>query len=260
MKCNQYILLSTLSILTVLLGSCNATITIDDDDSSEEKPVEVMLVSDHTLPSHLNLASGGAEGKERLYIDPTLKRLNEIFTARGITSRVVNVEDYAPGNNIQDKDTFDRAYARYDEVLQQAVADKTTILSVHYDANVIYDATNPSVITYTGGAQVILDERAVSPQTLALATSLIQDYKLLESLNQTGLRIRPEYDDQIRYQNNLTLNIIGHSEGGGLLLEIGAQEQAEQLFGDPEAIVSAIEIPLNILVEGVISHRSKIDN
>ena len=247
-----------LIIAALLLTGCNAQITIKDDEDIDVDAVEVLLVSDHTLPGHLNIASGGAQGKERLYIDPTLKRLAELFTSRGVTNKIINVEDFAPDNDIQDKETFDAAYARYDEVLKAGVENKSTILSVHYDANFLYDENDPTLITYTGGAQIILDERAVSDSTRELANSLIMDFKLLEALNQTGLRIRPDYDDEIRYQSNLTLNIIGHSHGGGLLLEIGAQEQAIELFGTPEQIVQAIDTPLNVLVDGVIDHRNNL--
>ena len=168
---------------------------------------------------------------------------------------ILNVEDVAADGQISSKTEFDSAYATYDDILREAVAQKLTIIAVHYDANILRDEDDPTKVTYTGGAQIILDKRAVSDSTLALANRLIRDDKLLQQLNDTGLRVRPDYDDEIRYQSNLTLNIIGHSDGAGLLLEIGPQEQAIELFGTPEAIVSAIEKPLQTLASAVKSHR-----
>ena len=243
-------------ILTLLLIAGCSSVPAPDSNSSQ--PLDVLLVSDHTLPNHLNKASGGANGEERNYIDPTLARLTQIFQAKGVMVDTINVEDFAPNNDIQDDETFNSAYAAYDEVLKDAVQNNVTIISVHYDANFLYDENDPSIVTYTGGAQIILDKRAVSESTLTLVNSLLFDYKLLDSLNATGLRIRPDYDDEIRYQSNLTLNIVGHSGGGALLLEIGAQDQAIELFGSPENIVAAIEKPLNVLVDGVIAHRANI--
>ena len=257
-RVSRLFLLSSVCLSLLILSGCTASSSSVSDDQQNIDRIEVLLVSDHTLPNHLNKATAGANGIERNYIDPTLVRLTEIFQDRGITVATINVEDFAPQQTILDEATFTAAYTAYDVVLEWAVKHKITVISVHYDADILYDAQDPSVITYTGGAQIILDPRAVSESTLSLVNSLLFDYQLLESLNKTGLRIRPDYDDEIRYQSNLTLNIIGHSAGGGLLLEIGAQDQAIALFGSPQQIVSAIEKPLNVLVDGVIAHRAKL--
>ncbi len=38
---------------------------------------DVLLVSDHTLPHDLNIDTGGANGEERVFIDPTLVSLRD---------------------------------------------------------------------------------------------------------------------------------------------------------------------------------------
>lgn len=250
-------LLAALLCVPLMYGCANdpvETLTPEEQMAT----TDVLLLSDHTLPGHLNLSSGGANGEERNFIDPTLTSLKPKLEALGMEVYILNVEDMVDDKNIQDKATFDAAYARYDEVLQAAVNAKTTILSVHYDANIIPAEVMGSDNDYIGGAQVILDARAKSEQTLAFANYLISEGKILEKLNDVGLRIRPDYDNQIRFQNNLTMNIIGHSQGGAALLEIGAQEQAQQLFGGPDEVVTAIDAPLNALANSIDQFRKQL--
>lgn len=226
------------------------------------KQTDVLLVSDHTLPEHLNLSSGGANGEERRFIDPTIQSLRAKLQALNLSTYVLNVEDMVEDKSIDNKTTFEAAYAEFDKVLNAAVAANVTILSVHYDANIIKAADYGSANDYIGGAHVILDQRATSNETIAFAESIIFDGNVLKLLNDTGLRIRPDYERQIRYQGNLTLNIIGHSKGGAALLEIGPQEQAQELFGTPAQIVENIDLPLTKLAETIFNFRqsNNLDN
>lgn len=233
-------------------------LTVQERKIQEMSETDVLLLSDHTLPHHLNLSSGGANGEERLFIDPTLLAIQRHLTEFNIRSVIMDVEEFAANNDIQDKTTFDAAYADYDAVLNEAVKHGVTIIAVHYDADVIPGDTENVPAKYIGGAQVILDSRAARAQSVNLANAIIFDGKILDQLEQLGLRIRPDYDDEIRYQNNLTLNIIGHSSGGGILLEIGAQEQAQKLFGTPEQIVSAIDPVMFSLASTLANFRTTL--
>ncbi len=229
--------------------------------------VDVLLVSDHTLPDHLNLSSGGANGEERLFIDPTLQSLNSKLISRGLNTHILNVEDMVAGKDIQNKATFDTAYTQYDQILQAAVKHGVTIASIHYDADKIPAESygdNKAYASaeeggkkygYIGGVQLILDERATSDATLNLAEHIIHRDLILQQLNAVGFRIRPGYGDKVRFQNNLTLNIAGHSEGGAFLLEIAPQDQAVRLYGSPEKIVEAIDTPMDALADTLYAFR-----
>ncbi|WP_460803575.1 hypothetical protein [Microbulbifer agarilyticus] len=232
--------------------------------------VDVLLVSDHTLPGHLNLSSGGANGKERLFIDPTLQSLNSKLVKRGLSTHILNVEDMVASKDIQNKGTFDAAYNQYDQILKSAVKHGVTIASIHYDADKILaenygeNKTYASAeedgkkYSYIGGVQLILDERATSEASLALAGHIIHRDNILQQLNAVGFRIRPGYGDKVRFQNNLTLNIAGHSEGGAFLLEIAPQDQAVRLYGSPEKIVEAIETPMDSLADTLYAFRQGV--
>lgn len=245
-----------LILLSFVLSACQ-----NEQTNTQLSPVEsmsktdVLLVSDHTLPEHLNLSSGGANGAERLFIDPTIQSLKTKLIGLGLSTYVLNVEDMATDKQINDKATFTAAYEEFDKVLHAAVAAKVTILSVHYDANIIKAEDYGSENDYIGGAHVILDQRATSDATIAFAESIIFDGAILELLNSTGLRIRPGYEQKIRFQDNLTLNIIGHSKGGAALLEIGSQEQAQELFGTPAKIVANIAPSLTTLADTIARFR-----
>lgn len=255
--------LLALTWLTLILGGCAAEPKkIALTPQEQMAYTDVLLVSDHTLPGHLNLSSGGANGEERLFIDPTIVSLESKLQKLGLTTYVLNVEDMVENKTISDKATFETAYETFDQVLQAAVEAQVTILSVHYDANIIKAEDYGTEQDYVGGAHVILDSRATSAETINFAEDIIFEGKILQKLNDVGLRIRPNYDDEIRFQNNLTLNIIGHSKGGAALLEIGPQEQAQQLFGSPENIVLAIEQPLADLAQTIKTFRDShnLDN
>ncbi|MEO2279132.1 hypothetical protein [Pseudoalteromonas pernae] len=248
------------AIIIVLTSGCVSNDSKDTLAAHERavammSNVDVLLVSDHTLPTHLNLSSGGADGKERLFIDPTISSLNSKLTEQGLNTYILNVEDMVKDGIIDSKLVFDEAYSRYDDVLKAAVNADVTILAVHYDANFVPAHQLNAKSDYIGGAHVILDERATSEQTLALANLIINEANIISLLAQTGLRVRPGYDKKIRYQANLTLNIAGHSRGGAALLEIGAQTQATELFGSVENTIRAIDPALERLAKVLTDFR-----
>lgn len=228
---------------------------------------DVLLVSDHTLPHHLNIDTGGANGEERVFIDPTLESLKDKLIDRGLSTYILNVEDMTISGEITDKVAFEAAYALYDEVLKAAVAAKATIVAIHYDADLIpaenygKNAAYASAeedgeeCGYVGGIQLILDERSTSEATLRLANKIIHQDKILNQLHEVGFRIRPDYDDEVRFQANQTMNISGDSAGGAFLLEIAPQAQAVRLYGTPDNIVKAIDGPLSSLANTIDQFR-----
>jgi len=237
-------------------------------DLERIKWTDVLLVSDHTLPHHFNIDTGGANGEERVFIDPTLESLRDKLIDRGLSTYILNVEDMSIGGEITDKIAFEAAYALYDDVLKAAVAAQATIVAIHYDADLIpaenygKNAAYASAeedgeeYGYVGGIQLILDERSTSEATLRLANKIIHQDKILNQLHEVGFRIRPDYDDEVRFQANQTMNISGHSAGGAFLLEIAPQDQAVRLYGTPDNIVGAIDGPLSSLAD-TIGHFRK---
>ena len=239
-------------------------------DLERIKSTDVLLVSDHTLPQHLNLDTAGANGEERIFIDPTLERLREKLLSRGLNAYILNVEDLTVDGEITDEDTFEAAYALYDEVLNVAVMAQATIVAIHYDADLIpaenygknaaYASAeeNGEEYGYVGGIQLILDERSTSEATLRLANQIIHQDKILDQLHEVGFRIRPGYDGKVRFQANQTMNISGHSAGGSFLLEIAPQDQAVRLYGTPNNIVRAIDGPLSSLADTINYFRKNL--
>ena len=239
-------------------------------DLERIKSTDVLLVSDHTLPQHLNLDTAGANGEERIFIDPTLERLREKLLSRGLNAYILNVEDLTVDGEITDEDTFEAAYALYDEVLNVAVMAQATIVAIHYDADLIpaenygKNAAYASAeedgeeYGYVGGIQLILDERSTSEATSRLANQIIHQDKILDQLNEVGFRIRPGYDGKVRFQANQTMNISGHSAGGSFLLEIAPQDQAVRLYGTPNNIVRAIDGPLSSLADTINYFRKNL--
>lgn len=239
-------------------------------DLERIKSTDVLLVSDHTLPQHLNLDTAGANGEERIFIDPTLERLREKLLSRGLDVYILNVEDLTVDGEITDEDTFEAAYALYDEVLNVAVVAQATIVAIHYDADLIpaedygKNAAYASAdedgeeYGYVGGIQLILDERSTSEATLRLANQIIHQDKILDQLHEVGFRIRPGYDGKVRFQANQTMNISGNSAGGAFLLEIAPQDQAVRLYGTPGNIVRAIDGPLSSLADTIDHFRKDL--
>jgi len=233
------------------------------------RTTDVLLVSDHTLPQHLNLSTGGANGEERLFIDPTITSLSDKLLAAGLKSFTLNVEDMTINGEITNRKDFDAAYAQYDEILSAAVNAGATIVAIHYDADLISaedygsDATYASAeeegrqYGYVGGIQLILDARATSDATLQLAEIIIHQDQILQQLSAVGFRIRPGYDDEVRFQDNQTMRIAGNSEGGAFLLEIAPQDQAVRLFQTPDRIVAAIAQPLVSLADTIRRFRAE---
>ena len=236
-------------------------------DLERIKLTDVLLVSDHTLPHHFSIDTGGANGEERFFIDPTLESLRDKLIDRELSTYILNVEDMTISGEITDKVAFETAYALYDEVLKAAVAAQATIVAIHYDADLIpaenygKNAAYASAdedgekYGYVGGIQLILDERATSEATLRLANKIIHQDEILNQLHEVGFRIRPGYDDEVRFQANQTMNISGHSAGGAFLLEIAPLDQAARLYGTPDNIVKAIDGPLSSLANTIDQFR-----
>lgn len=223
--------------------------------SAEVKEAKVIILTDHTKPGHLNLSSGGAQGRERDFIDPAAAVFAKELDAQGLSHTTLKVEQMIAAPVIQTKEQFNQAYANYDKLLKQAVSEGDTIISLHFDADIIMAEDYKSKNMYIGGVQIILDERAVSPETFKLSYYLINDYPLFDSLNDAGFRTRPGYQNEPRYQGNITLNITGHSSGGGLLLELAPQEQAIRLYGTPAKTAEVLTPSLAILAKAVADFR-----
>ena len=258
-------------LVSIILVGCNSNeqsiIRNISADLERIKLTDVLLVSDHTLPHHFSIDTGGANGEERVFIDPTLESLRDKLTDRGLSTYILNVEDMTISGEITDKVAFETAYALYDEFLNAAVAAQATIVAIHYDADLIpagnygKNAAYASAdedgeeYGYVGGIQLILDERATSEATLRLANKIIHQDEILNQLHEVGFRIRPDYDDEVRFQANQTMNISGHSAGGAFLLEIAPQDQAVRLYGTPHNIVQAIDGPLSSLANTIDQFR-----
>ncbi len=217
---------------------------------------EVLILSDHTKPEHLNLSSGGAQGVERDFIDPAVIKLTHALTQQKLSTYVLNVEDMLFDKAIiKNRKDFNLAYANYDKVLKAAVKNDITIISPHFDSDIILAEEYKDGSLYIGGVQIILDKRNISPETFKLTYYLLHDYKILQSLNEAGFRTRPGYDNEIRYQDNQTLHITGGSKGGGFLLELAAQEQAIRLYGTPIKTAEALEPALTLLAKAIKDFR-----
>jgi len=217
---------------------------------------EVLILSDHTKPEHLNLSSGGALGVERDFIDPAIVKLTAALKQKYLSTYILNVEDMLFDKAvINNKKDFDLAYGNYDKVLKAAVKHNVTIISPHFDSDIILAEEYKDGSLYIGGVQIILDKRNISPETFKLTYYLLHDYKILQSLNEAGFRTRPGYDDEIRYQDNQTLHITGGSKGGGFLLELAAQEQAIRLYGTPIKTAEALEPALTLLAKAIKDFR-----
>jgi hypothetical protein len=248
-----------LLILLVVLPTRGYAKLSVEEVITKMRSIDVLLLSDHTLPGHLNLSSGGANGIEREFIDPAIVVARDYMQAQGLSSYILNVEDMLSDKQIiKTKQEFDLAYGNYDKVLEAAVANKVTIISLHFDADIIMAEDYQEGTTYIGGAQIILDARNVSPASFKLSYFMLHDYKLLESLNQAGFRIRPDYENAIRYQPNQTLHIIGGSPGGAFLLELAAQDQAIRLYRDAKGTAEALRPSLQILAKGIEGFRRQM--
>lgn len=262
-----------LLLLQLALASCasptNSNLRNIEGDLERIRTTDVLLVSDHTLPQHLNLSTGGANGEERLFIDPTITSLSDKLLAAGLKPYTLNVEDMTINGEITNRKDFDAAYAQYDEILSAAVNAGATIVAIHYDADLISaedygsDAAYASAeeegrqYGYVGGIQLILDARATSDATLQLADIIIHRDQILQQLSAVGFRIRPGYDDEVRFQDNQTMHIAGNSEGGAFLLEIAPLDQAVRLFQTPDRIVAAIAQPLASLADTIRRFRAE---
>lgn len=254
-----------LSILAsmLILSACSNTNDVQTvkplpsfaQSSEQVKQADVVILTDHTLPEDLNLSSGGAQGRERDFIDPAADAFAKQLQAQGLSYTLLKVEELIDSGRITTKEQFNLAYENYDKLLKQAVSEGDTLISLHFDADIIMAEEYKGKELYIGGVQFILDERAVSDETFKLSYFLLNDYPLFSSLKKAGFRIRPGYEFEPRYQGNLTLNITGHSTGGGILLELAPQEQAIRLYGTAANTAQALEPSLAILAKSVADFR-----
>ena len=263
-----WVLLLVGAVITGCVSKKNPYISGIEDYIERLQLTDVLLVSDHTLPHHLNLSTGGANGEERLFIDPTIASLSAKLMANGLHTYTLNVEDMITNGEIENREVLDAAYARYDKFLRAAVEMSATIIAIHYDADFISPeeyGTNATYASadedgsqfgYVGGIQIILDKRAASEATLKLVERIIHEDKILQQLHAVGFRIRPGYADEIRFQENQTMHIAGASKGGAFLLEIAPLDQAVRLFKTPDQVVNAIEKPLTSLAQTIRQFRN----
>ncbi|MDQ9090207.1 hypothetical protein RC083_01230 [Pseudoalteromonas haloplanktis] len=250
-------------ISSIILSACSTTSDIQAvkpplsfaQISEQVKQANVVILTDHTLSTDLNLSSGGAQGRERDFIDPAAKVFAKQLQTQGLSYTILKVEELIDSGKITTKEQFTLAYKNYDKLLQQAVSEGDTLISLHFDADIIMAEDYKGKELYIGGVQIILDERAVSNETFKLSYFLLNDYPLFSSLKEAGFRVRPGYEFEPRYQSNLTLNITGHSTGGGILLELAPQEQAIRLYGTAARTAQALEPSLAILAKSVADFR-----
>ncbi len=247
---------------SVILSACSASPTTKvsftniDQVITEMENTQVLILSDHTKPGHLNLSTAGADSKERNFIDPAIVKFNQALKQRNLSTYVLNVEDMLFDKEvIRTKEEFNLAYENYDKVLKAAVKHNVTIISLHFDVDIVLADDYKDGSLYVGGVQIILDKRNISAETFKLTYYLLHDYKILQTLNEAGFRTRPGYDDEIRYQDNLTLNITGGSKGGSLLLELAPQRQAVRLYGTPEKTANALAPSLALLAKVIDDFR-----
>lgn len=247
-------------IISTLCAACLPLLASHISAAERPKPepddVAVLIATDHTRPGDYSEASNGAEGRERDYIDPAADYLADALRAHGLTVKIARVEEQLPVARIANKTDFDSAYAAYDELLRSAVRAGSTIVALHFDADRLPPEASLADAEYIGGAQIIVDDRSLSPGTKTLTTQLLDQDKILQTLARQGARLRPDYTDKLRMQKNQTLYIAGNSSGGAFLLELAPQQQAREQFGNPQQVARALSPALDQLAEAIARFRS----
>ncbi|MFV8781157.1 hypothetical protein ACNKU7_01930 [Microbulbifer sp. SA54] len=247
-------------ILSTLCAVCLPLLADHVNAAERSQPeldgVAVLIATDHTRPGEYSEASNGAEGRERDYIDPAADYLAGALRAQGLTVEIARVEEQLPTARIANKLDFDNAYAAYDDLLRSAVHAGSTIVALHFDADRLPPEASLADAEYVGGAQIIVDDRSLSASTKALATQLLEQDKILQTLARQGARLRPDYTDKLRMQKNQTLHIAGKSSGGAFLLELAPQQQAREQFGNPQQVTRALGPALDQLAEAIARFRS----
>lgn len=240
-----------------------AIVTVTPPPADPKKPSQVLLVSDHTYPGHYSEGTSGGDGIERVYTDQVIARLAGKIAAQGLTVSVHNVEDMpdaffdpakaeaGPSSGLVTKDNIWDKYDNGDNVLRAFTAAKSTIIAVHFDAEDWVDEAG----VHFGGAQLIEDPRAYSMASQAFAETLL-DRGLLRYLAKAGLTTAPGKEGEIQLQKNLTLKIIGASEGAGLLLECGPMRQATRKYGEAAGTAAGMDFSLDIITGTIKAFRA----
>jgi len=226
--------------------------------------LDVLIISDHTKLKPFNLDTSGFNGIERTFVDPSIELFENILKERGLQSAILHIEDLALNHEILSRKHQDELYSTYDQILIEAAQQNVTIISLHLDAEKI--ATNDfSQIPYPtnsdteaylslGGAQIILDPRNISNESLQLAQKLLfSDIFFL--MQNKGISIRPTYSSRIRLQPNISMHLAGGSKGGAALIELGALDELKRLFNTPEAIAKNLHQPLEEVAAIISNHR-----
>lgn len=68
--------------------------------SEQVKQAKVVILTDHTLPEDLNLSSGGAQGRERDFIDPAADVFAKQLQKQGLRYTILKVEELIDGGKI----------------------------------------------------------------------------------------------------------------------------------------------------------------
>jgi len=226
--------------------------------------LDVLIISDHTKLKPFNLDTSGFNGIERTYVDPSIELFKNILKERGLKTAVLHIEDLALDHEILSRKHQDELYSTYDQILIEAAQQNVTIISLHLDAEKI--ATNDlSQITYPtntdaetylylGGAQIILDPRNISNESLQLAQKLLFS-DIFPFMQNIGISIRPTYSSRLRLQSNISMHLAGSSKGGAALIELGALDELQRLFNTPEAIAKNLHQPLEEVATIISDHR-----
>lgn len=215
--------------------------------------LDLLIVSDHTKASDFNNKSAGAEDIERDFIDPAVAILVQEANLVGLKVAVLNVEDMLPSGVITDESAHKLAYEHFDSVLQASAEYNLTVVSLHFDADIVMAHQRKDEKTYIGGAHLVQDDRNLSDQSFKLAYYLLHDHKLLSYLQSAGFRIRPGYEQQVKYKKNITMNYTGSSEGGAVMIQLAALNQAIRKANNGEQTAKLMQPALKqvaLAVEG----------
>ena len=229
--------------------------------------LDVLIISDHTKSKPFNLDTSGFNGIERTFVDPSIELFENILKERGLQSAVLHIEDLALDHEILTRKHQDKLYSTYDQILIEAAQQNVTIISLHLDAEKIVTNdlsqipyptnTDTETYLYLGGAQIILDPRNISNESLQLAHKLLfSDFFSL--IQNKGISVRPTYTSRLRLQANISMHLSGSSKGGAVLIELGALDELKRLFNTPNAIAKNLHQPLEEVANIILGHRNSL--
>ena len=229
--------------------------------------LDVLIISDHTKLKAFNSDTSGFDGIERTYVDPSIELFEDILKDRGLQTAVLHLEDLALDHEILSRGHQDELYSDYDQILIEAAQQNVTIISLHLDAEKIatndlsqipYPTnTDTETYLYLGGAQIILDPRNISNESLRLAHKLLfSDFFSL--IQNKGISVRPTYASRLRLQANISMHLAGSSKGGAVLIELGALDELKRLFNTPNTIAKNLYQPLEEVATIISDHRKSL--